>query len=160
MQQPSLILSHTKSTVTWLPWAVNLFRGNEFFVPKAIWDVGYLETEFMWSGNCLWNSVWKRGYARTCGWLEGERQMPSYHVPLSAPKLHLAVSVPRGNTACDDSVVLVYWLHRDHMVRSCSTIIYNVHILYIWYFNQWKSVTKQIGRSEGEGTGTRHADLT
>jgi hypothetical protein len=53
MQQPRLPASQMKSTATWLPCAVNHFRGNELFVPKAISEVGCLETEVTLSGNCL-----------------------------------------------------------------------------------------------------------
>jgi hypothetical protein len=145
-----------KSTATWLPCATNLFRGNELFVPKAISEAGCLETEVMRWGNCLWNSVWKSGYTRNCGWLEWERQNSSYHVPLS---IQLAVSLPRGNKSCDISEVLVYWLHRDLMVGSCSIIIYNVYVplCTIWWFTQCSSVQKEKGRCEGEGTGIMHA---
>jgi hypothetical protein len=138
-----------------VPWAVKLFRGKGLFVPKAISEAGCLETEVMWPGNCLRTSVWKIGYTRTCGWLEGERQMPSCHVPLST---QLAVSLTRLNTACGVSESLVYWLHRDLMVRSCSIIIYNVYVTLctIWCFNEWSSVSEQNCRSEGEGTRTRH----
>jgi hypothetical protein len=127
-----------KSTATCLLCSVNLFRGNELFVPKAISVAGCLETEVMRSGNCLRNSVWKSGYTRTCGWMKEERPNPSCHVPLSP---QLAVSVPRGNTSFDIRVVLVYWLHTGLMVRSCTIIKCSVFVL-MWCFNQWSSVTK------------------
>jgi glucose-6-phosphate-specific signal transduction histidine kinase len=112
-------------------------------VPKAISETGCLETEIMWSGMCMWNSVWKSGYTRTCGWLEEERPAPSCHVPLSIQLAVSVRSVPRSDTAWDIRVVLLYWLHRDLTVRSYSTIIHSVYVLYVRCFNQRSNTQKQ-----------------
>jgi hypothetical protein len=160
MQQPSFAASQRKGTATGLPCAVNIFRGNELFVLKAISEAVCIETEAMWSGNCLWNSVWKSGYTRTCGWLEGESpspSCPSCHVPLT---IQLAVSVPSGYEIYDIGEVLVYWLNTDLMVSSCSVIICSVCVPYdIILINEVVS-QKQKSRSEEEGTETTHGAVT
>jgi hypothetical protein len=76
--------------------------------------------------------------------------------------IQLAVSVrsvPRSNTACDIRVVLLYWLHRDLTVRSCSVLIYSVYVLYDVSINEAVS-QKPNSRSEEEATGTRRAVVT
>jgi hypothetical protein len=47
------------------------------FVSGTISDGDHLDTEDVWSGNGLWNSVRRLVYRGPCGWVERDRTIPS-----------------------------------------------------------------------------------